>query len=40
MDLKSWQKALREAEGELEADTGRTTLNAAAKELMRDRICG
>jgi hypothetical protein len=35
MDLKFWQKVLREAEGELEAAAGRTTINAAAKKLMR-----
>jgi hypothetical protein len=35
MDLKFWQKALREAERELDAATMRTALDAAAKELMR-----
>jgi beta-glucosidase-like glycosyl hydrolase len=35
MDLKLWQKALRDAERELEAATTRMTLDAAAKRLMR-----
>jgi hypothetical protein len=35
MDLKFWQKALREAERELDAATTRTALDAAAKKLMR-----
>ena len=35
MDLGHWQKVLKEAERELEAATGRTTLNAATRELMR-----
>jgi hypothetical protein len=35
MDLKFWQKALREAERELDAAITRTALNAAAKKLMR-----
>ena len=35
VDLKFWQKALREAERELEAATTRTVLDAAAKKLMR-----
>jgi hypothetical protein len=35
MDLKFWQKALREAERELDAATTRTALNAAAKKLQR-----
>jgi hypothetical protein len=35
MDLKFWQKALREAEGELNAATARTSLNAATKKVMR-----
>ena len=34
-DLKFWQKALREAERELDAATTRTALDAAAKKLMR-----
>ena len=34
-DIRHWQSVLREAEGELEATTTRTTLNAAAKRLMR-----
>jgi len=37
MDLKFWQKALREAERELDAATTRTTLDAAAKKLMRTK---
>ena len=35
MDLKFWQKALREAERELDAATTRTALDAAAKKFMR-----
>ena len=35
MDLKSWQKALREAERELDAATTRTALDTAAKKFMR-----
>ena len=35
IDLKFWQKALREAEHELEPATTRTALDAAAKKLMR-----
>ena len=35
MNLKFWQKALREAERELDAATTRTALDAAAKKLMR-----
>ena len=35
MDLKFWQKALREAERELDAAATRTTMDAAAKKLMR-----
>jgi hypothetical protein len=35
MNLKFWQKALREAERELDAATTRTTLDAAAKKFMR-----
>jgi hypothetical protein len=35
MDRKFWKKALREAERELDAATSRTTLNVAAKKLMR-----
>ena len=35
MDLKFWQKVLREAERELDAATTRTALDAAAKKLMR-----
>jgi hypothetical protein len=35
MDLKFWQKALREAERELDAATTRTALDAAARKLMR-----
>jgi hypothetical protein len=35
MDLKFWQKALHEAERELNAATTRTTLDAATKKLMR-----
>ena len=35
MDLRHWQKVLKAAERELEAATGRTTLNSAAKRLMR-----
>jgi len=34
-NLRSWGSVLREAERELEAATGRTTLNAAAKKFMR-----
>ena len=32
-----WQSVLREAESELEAATGRTALNAAAKKLVQSR---
>ena len=35
MDLKFWQKALCEAERELDAATTRTALDTAAKKLMR-----
>jgi hypothetical protein len=35
MDLKFWQKVLREAERELDAATTRTALDAAAKKFMR-----
>ena len=35
MDLKFWDKTLREAERELDAATTRTALDAAAKKLMR-----
>ena len=35
MDLKFWQKAIREAERELDAATRRTALDAAAKKFMR-----
>jgi hypothetical protein len=35
MDREYWTKALSEAERELEAATGRSGLNAAAKKLMR-----
>jgi hypothetical protein len=35
MELKFWQKALREAERELDAATTRTTLDVAAKKFMR-----
>jgi hypothetical protein len=35
MKLKYWQKALREAERELDAATTRSALDAAAKKLMR-----
>jgi hypothetical protein len=35
MDLKFWQKALREAEREFDAATTRTALDAAAKKFMR-----
>lgn len=35
IDLGYWQSVLREAERELQAATTRTTLNAAAKKLMR-----
>jgi hypothetical protein len=35
MDLKFWQKVLREAERELDAATTRTALDAAAKRFMR-----
>jgi hypothetical protein len=35
MDLKFWQKALREAERELDAATERTALDVAAKKFMR-----
>jgi len=35
MDLKLWKKALREAERELDAAATRTTMDAAAKKLMR-----
>jgi hypothetical protein len=35
MDLKYWQKALREAERELDAATTRTALDAGAKKFMR-----
>jgi hypothetical protein len=35
MDLKFWNKALREAERELDAATTRTALDAAARKLMR-----
>jgi hypothetical protein len=34
-NFRYWQSILREAERELEAATGRTTLNAAAQKLMR-----
>jgi len=34
-DIRHWQSVLREAERELEATITRTTLNAAAKRLMR-----
>ena len=38
MDRDYWTKALWRLSGELEAAIGRTTLNAAAKKLMRIRI--
>jgi hypothetical protein len=34
-NLQYWQSVLREAERELKAATGRTTLNSAARTLMR-----
>jgi hypothetical protein len=34
-NLRYWRSVLREAERELEAATGKTTMNAAAKKLMR-----
>jgi hypothetical protein len=37
MDREYWQKALSEAERELETATTRSGLNAAAKKLMRAR---
>jgi hypothetical protein len=35
MDAKFWQRALKEAERELDAAKTRTALEAAAKKLMR-----
>jgi hypothetical protein len=35
MNQKFWQKALKEAERELDATTTRSALSAAAKRLMR-----
>jgi hypothetical protein len=37
-NLRYWKSVLREAERELEAAIGRTTLSAAAKELMRAKV--
>jgi hypothetical protein len=37
MDREYWQKALREAEVELDAARTRSVLNAAAKKLMRTK---
>lgn len=35
MSVRSWKSAQREAERELEAATGRTTMNTAANKLTR-----
>jgi hypothetical protein len=35
--LRYWRSILREAERELEAATGRTTLHSAARKLMRTK---
>jgi hypothetical protein len=37
LNLRYWQSVLQETERELEAATGRTTLNSAAKKLMQAR---
>jgi hypothetical protein len=40
MDSKFWQKALREAERELDAGTTRTALDAAERYANLTRVAG
>ena len=35
LSIRYWQSAMREAERQLQAATGRTTLNSATRKLMQ-----